>query len=86
MPSAMRIDVAAHATLRHVLVAWFAATAFVGAAMLFWIQPLFAKMVLPVLGGSSAVWSTAMVFFQAGRCSGATPMRIFWRGCGPGFR
>ena len=38
--------------------------------MLFWIQPLFAKMVLPVLGGSSAVWSTAMVFFQAALLGG----------------
>lgn len=61
---------AVDAKVRHVLVAWFAATAFVGAAMLFWIQPLFAKMVLPVLGGSSAVWSTAMVFFQAALLGG----------------
>ncbi len=29
------------------------------------MQPLFAKMVLPQLGGTPAVWSVAMVFFQA---------------------
>ncbi|MDE0223777.1 MAG: fused MFS/spermidine synthase [Gammaproteobacteria bacterium] len=43
----------------------FTATMFLGAALLFWIQPLFTKMVLPLLGGSPSVWNTAMVFFQA---------------------
>lgn len=43
----------------------FMATMFIGAGLLFWIQPMFAKMVLPLLGGSPAVWNTAMVFFQA---------------------
>ena len=66
----MRFDTAVGATAGRALVAWFAATAFAGAAMLFWIQPLFAKMVLPVLGGSPAVWSTAMVFFQAALLGG----------------
>jgi hypothetical protein len=37
---------------------------FVSALLLFSVQPLFAKMVLPRLGGSPAVWSVAMVFFQ----------------------
>ena len=66
----MTTDEATGATVRRLLVAWFAGTAFVGAAMLFWVQPLFAKMVLPVLGGSPAVWSTAMVFFQAALLGG----------------
>lgn len=44
--------------------ALFTATAFAGAVLLFWIQPLFAKMALPLLGGSALVWNTAMVFFQ----------------------
>ena len=43
----------------------FAGTIFLSAFLLFGIQPMFAKMVLPRLGGSPAVWSTAMVFFQA---------------------
>ncbi|MDE0422905.1 MAG: fused MFS/spermidine synthase [Gammaproteobacteria bacterium] len=66
----MTTDAATGATGRRLLVAWFAGTAFAGAAMLFWIQPLFAKMVLPVLGGSPAVWNTAMVFFQAALLAG----------------
>jgi hypothetical protein len=49
---------------RLVLVTYTAAI-FVSALLLFSVQPLFAKMVLPRLGGSPAVWSVAMVFFQS---------------------
>lgn len=42
----------------------FAGTIFVGAALLFIIEPLFARMILPLLGGSPAVWNTAIVFYQ----------------------
>jgi spermidine synthase len=42
----------------------FAITLFVSATLLFWVQPMFSRMVLPALGGSPAVWNTAMVFFQ----------------------
>ena len=42
----------------------FAGTIFVGAALLFVIEPLFARMMLPLLGGSPSVWNTAIVFFQ----------------------
>lgn len=45
--------------------ATFVITLFVSAFLLFSVQPFFAKMVLPRLGGSPAVWSVAMVFFQA---------------------
>ena len=38
---------------------------FTSALLLFSVQPLFTKMVLPRLGGSPAVWSVAMVFFQS---------------------
>src|SRR3954469_18270383 len=38
---------------------------FVSALLLFSVQPLFTKMVLPRLGGSPAVWSVGMVFFQS---------------------
>src|SRR6202051_699949 len=38
---------------------------FVSALLLFSVQPLITKMVLPRLGGSPAVWSVAMVFFQS---------------------
>jgi hypothetical protein len=43
----------------------YAATIFLSAALLFAVQPMFTKMVLPRLGGSPSVWSVAMVFFQA---------------------
>ncbi len=42
----------------------FTLTVFVSAFLLFAIQPMFTKMVLPQLGGSPGVWSVAMVFFQ----------------------
>lgn len=47
------------------MVALYTATIFLGATLLFLLQPMFARMVLPLLGGSPAVWNTAMVFFQA---------------------
>lgn len=43
----------------------YTAAIFVSALLLFSVEPLFTKMVLPRLGGSPAVWSVAMVFFQA---------------------
>lgn len=42
----------------------FAVTLSLSAFLLFSVQPFFAKMVLPRLGGSPGVWSVAMVFFQ----------------------
>jgi hypothetical protein len=49
---------------RLILVVYTAAI-FVSALLLFSVQPLFTRMVLPRLGGSPAVWSVAMVFFQS---------------------
>jgi len=46
------------------LVGVFTLSIFLSATLLFSVQPLFAKLVLPLLGGSSSVWNTAMVFFQ----------------------
>jgi spermidine synthase len=40
-------------------------TIFLGASLLFLVQPMFARMALPLLGGAPAVWTTAMVFYQA---------------------
>jgi hypothetical protein len=42
----------------------FAVTLFVSAVLLFWVQPLVGKMVLPLLGGTPAVWNTCLLFFQ----------------------
>jgi hypothetical protein len=46
------------------LVILFAITLFFNAALLFIIEPLIAKMILPLLGGSPAVWNTTLVFYQ----------------------
>ncbi|MBI5800638.1 MAG: fused MFS/spermidine synthase [Verrucomicrobia bacterium] len=43
----------------------FAITLFWSAALLFWVEPMVGKLVLPQLGGAPAVWNTCMVFFQA---------------------
>ena len=43
----------------------FATALFASAFLLFSVQPLFAKMVLPKLGGAPAVWSVLLVCFQA---------------------
>ena len=43
----------------------FSLPVFLSAGLLFWVQPLIAKMLLPLLGGAPAVWNTCMVFFQA---------------------
>jgi len=40
-------------------------TIFMSAALLFLVQPMVGRMVLPMLGGTPAVWNTAMVFYQA---------------------
>src|SRR3981189_2927964 len=42
----------------------YAIALFASALLLFALQPMFAKMVLPRLGGAPSVWSVAMVFFQ----------------------
>jgi hypothetical protein len=43
----------------------FAVTLFLSALLLFWVEPLAGKMVLPLLGGAPAVWNTCLLFFQA---------------------
>src|SRR5215470_14822305 len=48
----------------------FTATTFLSALLLFAIQPMFAKMVLPALGGSPSVWSVSVFFFQAALLAG----------------
>src|ERR1700689_5145549 len=46
------------------LITIYTAAVFLSAALLFAVQPMFTKMVLPRFGGSASVWSVAMVFFQ----------------------
>ena len=47
------------------LVVLFTVASFVGSTLLFLVQPLVAKLLTPLLGGTPDVWNTAMVFFQA---------------------
>lgn len=58
-------------TRQHAAVlAVFTATLFLSALLLFSIQPIFAKMVLPQLGGSPSVWAVSLCFFQAALLAG----------------
>src|SRR4029079_11297314 len=43
---------------------WSAATIFVSAFLLFQVQPVITKKILPWFGGSPAVWTTCVLFFQ----------------------
>jgi hypothetical protein len=47
------------------MIVLFAVTLFLSSSLLFVVQPMIGKMVLPLLGGTPAVWNTCMVFFQA---------------------
>lgn len=48
----------------------FAFAIFTSASLVFVVQPMVTKLVLPMLGGSPSVWNTAMVFFQAALLAG----------------
>ncbi len=43
----------------------FALTLFSSASLMFVLQPMFGKALLPLLGGSASVWNTCMVFYQS---------------------
>ena len=55
---------AAPTSRRLPVVALYGATLALSAGLVFLLQPMFARFVLPLLGGTPAVWSTAMLFFQ----------------------
>src|SRR5580698_5971583 len=63
----------------------FALTIFCGSFLLFLVQPIIAKELLPQFGGSASVWLTCLVFFQsalllgyagADRFANAVPARL----------
>ena len=60
----------------------FTITLFVSAVLLFAVQPMFAKMVLPLLGGTPSVWNTCMVFFQATLLAGYAYAHVTARALG----
>jgi hypothetical protein len=48
----------------------FTMAAFLSAALLFWVEPMVARMILPRFGGAAAVWTTCVLFFQVGLLAG----------------
>lgn len=58
------------AIARRIAAPVFILALFSSAALIFVLQPLFARMVTPLLGGSPQVWNTSMAFFQAALLSG----------------
>src|SRR5579863_8112909 len=64
---------------RNPLLAILTAAIFLSAALLFVIEPMFTKMVLPRLGGSPSVWSVAMVFFQTMLLAGYAYAHVLMR-------
>ena len=64
--------------------AWlYGLVVFAAAWLVFWIQPLAVRGVLPVLGGSPAVWNTAMVFFQSALLAGYALAHLLVRRASP---
>ena len=43
---------------------WFSCAVFLASFLLFLVEPMAAKQLLPIFGGSAAVWITCLVFFQ----------------------
>jgi hypothetical protein len=52
------------------LIGIYSLTLLLSAALLFSVQPMFSKMILPLLGGTPQVWNTAMVFFSVSAAGG----------------
>ena len=61
----------------------FAATLLLSAALMFIVEPMFAKMVLPLLGGSPSVWNTCLVFYQAALMAGYIYAHLSLKWLGP---
>src|SRR6266566_1462744 len=64
--------------------ALYTVTLFLSALLIFAIQPMFTKMVLPRLGGSPSVWSIAMVVFQTALFLGYVYAHLLVRALKPG--
>src|SRR5262249_52925148 len=57
----------------------FAVPIFLAAALLFLVQPMTARMVLPQFGGTPAVWTTCVLFFQLLLLAGYAYAHLTWR-------
>ena len=61
--------------------ALFALTLFISASLVFVVEPMFGKMVLPRLGGTPAVWNSCMVFYQTVLLAGYGYAHLLSRRC-----
>jgi hypothetical protein len=62
----------------------FGPTIFLGAFLLFQVQPLMAKFILPWFGGGPGVWTACMLFFQVFLLAGYVyPAMMASASCGP---
>src|SRR5262244_3430823 len=68
---------------RAMLLATFTAAITLSAALLFMVQPMFTKMVLPRFGGAPSVWSVAIVYFQTALLAGYAYAHVLTRYAGP---
>jgi spermidine synthase len=64
----------------------YGATLLLAALLLFWIQPLYTKMALPIFGGAPAVWTTASMFFQVALLAGYLYAHLLSRARGLGWQ
>jgi hypothetical protein len=60
------------------MIALFAITALTSAFLLFWVEPLFASLVLPLLGGSPAVWNTCLTPTSFDGDAGSWGLALAW--------
>lgn len=69
--------------LTHLRALCYALTIALSAFLLFQVQPLISKAILPWFGGSPSVWTTAMLFFQCALCGGYFYAFVLSRRCSP---
>jgi len=68
------------------LIVWFAVATLVSAFLVFQVQPVISKSVLPWFGGSPAVWTTCMLFFQVLLFAGYAYAHLITRWLTPRFQ
>jgi hypothetical protein len=61
----------------------FAVTIFIGAFLLFLVQPMLGKYILPWFGGGSGIWSACLLFFQVGLLAGYAYAHALFRWLSP---
>src|SRR6187397_1328248 len=64
----------------------FVATIFLGAVLVFGVQPIVARLLLPQFGGSPAVWSASTVFFQLALLAGYAYSYVITRFVSPRYQ